>query len=69
MWPKQLEPCFYIETCYGCSSHQWNTRHNEEVYDYYSKRLKSYIINYIDYFRTTYDYDVWNKEEYKDTPV
>ena len=31
-WPRTLYPCFFVETCFNCSGHQWCTRHQEERY-------------------------------------
>lgn len=41
------EYVFVVECCQNCNEHRWNTRHNEEKYQEFFKRIAAEIINRI----------------------
>ena len=38
---------FVIETCQNCSTHHWNTRHDEAMYQDFFKKIANAIISRI----------------------
>lgn len=41
---QNSEYVFVVECCQNCSEHRWNTRHNEEKYQEFFKKIASEII-------------------------
>ena len=41
------EYVFVVECCQNCAEHRWNTRHNEEKYQEFFKKIASEIISRI----------------------
>ena len=44
---QNSEYVFVVECCQNCSEHRWNTRHNEEKYQEFFKKIASEIISRI----------------------